>query len=609
MSTCAEIIRGNATLQEVFAQFQVNYPANQNDSANGVSFVGKAAKSYIIDVLLVVLLKHPFDINLNTRIAACDLVRAYFFNHKAIKLHFLRRAVDGHKSGEDETPNFLSALLAGSINEGNTDSFGLWFSAIIAIHLLHDFPDGKELLMAVSEGDVAKGEEPLTCIQAVTSNLVAKLQRDADNQVQSAYLMLLCIWLFEYPPAVDDFLGEGSSIQSLIQIVGLSRVDRTVIRGLCAFLLGIVYEFSTKDSPVPRRTLQPLLVSGLGREKYLDIMSQLRQHPLIREHDSTSTFTDQSSSGICFDSLFIDFLKDNFSRLTRAIDRNPSLEVHIKDDAIDRDLLDSLRREIESKTNALKKFESDLLTSERKLEQEQAEHKRNQDIAAAEASRLKRINEALQRDMEEELKKANQSHNEVSRQKEEKHKEAIKMAVDEIQKMHAKSIEAYSAKEEELNQECRKLQKSLNEADQRQRATDARLSEVVKRATELAEALKTANEEATKLRKTIEKQVERVKEQDGTITETKALQSQAEESISKLKSEKEQNRIKMQDNEWEIRHIKSEMKKLEEVVNEKESARQATQSELDDLLIILGDLEEKRVRDKVIHPIYRQEPN
>ena len=586
-------------LQEVFAQFQVSSVNVGNNSVNGTSNGRKDVKVYIIDILLMILLYSPSSHSLNVRIAACNLIRAYFYNHEAIKLHFLRRAVAGHKSGEDETPNFLSALLCGTIGDKSTDSFGLWFSAIIAIHLLNDFPEGKELLMAVSEGDVSTGEEPLTCIQAITSNLIANLQRGEDDRVQSAYLMLLIIWLYEYPPAVSDFLGEGSSIQGLIQIIGLPRVDRTVIRGLSAFLLGIVYEFSTKDSPISRRTLQPLLISSLGREKYLDVIGQLRQHPLVREHDAADSSTDQVSSDICFDSLFVDFLKDNFSRLARAIDRDPNLEVPMKDDAIDRDLVDSLRGEIEGKSVTLERIESALLNSERKLEQEQADHKRDQDMAAAEMLRIKKINEALQKDMELEVKKVEDAYTERLYQQEVKSKEAIQKALKEVNEMHQLATEASSAKEQELNQQCRNLQKSLNDADQRQKATDSRLSDIVKRASELTTSLKIANEEAVKLRDTIGNQMEKLKEQDKIISDLKASQEHASDTISKMRSETEQGKIKIQDNEWAIRNMKTEITKLEENAKEKDKARNSVQAELDDLLIMLGDLEEKRVNDKV----------
>lgn len=585
-------------LQEVFAQFQVSSPTNDNGSVNGTSNGINSAKAYIIDVLLMILLCSPSSYNLNVRIAACNLIRAYFYNHEAIKLHFLRRAVDGHRSGEDETPNFLSALLSGTTGDKSTDSFGLWFSAIVAIHLLNDFPDGKELLMAVSEGDVSKGEEPLTCIQAITSNLIANLQRDDNDREQSAYLMLLIIWLYEYPPAVNDFLGEGSSIQGLIQTIGLPRVDRTVIRGLCAVLLGVIYEFSTKDSPISRRTLQPLLTTSLGREKYLDVIGQLRQHPLIREHDAGESSTDQVSSDICFDSLLVDFLKDNFSRLVRAIDRDPSLEVHMKDDAVDRDLVDSLRSEIEGKSLTLEKIESDLLNSERKFEQEQADHRKDQDIAAAEISRIKKINEALQKDVEHEVKKVEDALIEKLHQQETKNKEATQKALREVHEMHKSATKAFSAKEEELNQQCSNLQKSLNDADQRQKATDSRLSDVVKRATELAASLKVANEEAIKLRDTIGNQTEKLKEKDRIISDLRASQEQASDTISKMRSETEQGKIKIQDNEWAIRSMKTEIAKLEDNAKEKDKARSSVQAELDDLLIMLGDLEEKRVNDK-----------
>jgi intracellular protein transport protein USO1 len=37
---------------------------------------------------------------------------------------------------------------------------------------------------------------------------------------------------------------------------------------------------------------------------------------------------------------------------------------------------------------------------------------------------------------------------------------------------------------------------------------------------------------------------------------------------------------------------------MQKMVKEKEDARQAAQTELDDLLLVLGELEEKRSRDK-----------
>jgi len=184
------------------------------------------------------------------------------------------------------------------------------------------------------------------------------------------------------------------------------------VQGLSAMLLGIVYEFSTKDSPIPRATLHPILVSHMGRDQYIDRLSNLRKHPLLRDFEVLSQKLASAAVGglpeVYFDKTFVDFAKDNFSRLTRAIDRDPGMEIPVLANGvqkgISRELVDSLRSQLEDKDAALKKAQSDLVSIDRHLVQEKLEHRRAHEISLQEVTKMKNDKDAMQRHHEEDVR-------------------------------------------------------------------------------------------------------------------------------------------------------------------------------------------------------------
>jgi chromosome segregation ATPase len=69
--------------------------------------------------------------------------------------------------------------------------------------------------------------------------------------------------------------------------------------------------------------------------------------------------------------------------------------------------------------------------------------------------------------------------------------------------------------------------------------------------------------------------------------------------IDQLKPENQDLKTKLQDQTWKVKDAEEKQRKAEASTKEKEEARAAAQTELDDLFVVLGDLEEKRTRDKV----------
>lgn len=398
------MIRDNTALQEGFAQMTVLSPLQVSDASS--KEVNGRATVYVIDGLLDLTLQLRDLPSFDVRYAACECLKAYFSNHAEVRLHFLGRAIEGHQAGHDESTNVLTVLLRPSVEDLASDPYRLWFAAVITFHLLYENPAAKSKALSLTEGDAENGEEVVTSVQTIAAHLISGIRRDDDPRILVGYLMLLLGWLFEDFDGVNDFLAEGSNVQSLIQAVlhpALTGGD--VVRGLCVMLLGVAYEFSTKDSPIPRATLHSILSSRLSRDGYLDRLVKLRNHSLVREFDVTPQKLDISSPGkqaeVFFDAVFVNFFKDNYSRVVRAIDREPGMEISVVTNGvqkgISRELVDGLRSKVAEQ-------EEQLQTLETRIGQEQAEHRRVREELAGELAKLKTINEGLQRSHEAELR-------------------------------------------------------------------------------------------------------------------------------------------------------------------------------------------------------------
>ncbi|KAF4630488.1 hypothetical protein G7Y89_g7650 [Cudoniella acicularis] len=545
--TCADLIRGNPSLQEAFAQLQVTSVLDEPpvEGAGAVQQNG-IPKVYVIDGLLDLTLSVPSIAAFDSRLAACECIKAYFFNHPAIRKHFLRRAIDGHTSGADETANVLTTLLQPLDGHVSADPYRYWLAAVILFHLIYEDSDAKALAMSVVEGDASTGEEVVTCIQSITENLIIGIQKNVDERVLVAYLMLLCGWLFEDPDGVNDFLGEGSNIQSLVQAVLQAGPDGVLVPGLSAMLLGIVYEFSTKDSPVPRATIHPILASRLGRDQYIDRLMKLRGHPLLRDFEVLPQKLSSAPPGglpdVFFDKTFVEFVKDNFSRLMRAVDRDPGMEVPViangVQKGISREMVDSLRSQLEEKTKALTKSEEELISVGRQLGQEQADHRRAKETAAVELARIKHVNEALQRH----------------------HEEDIRMAQD-----HQRQLE-HVQKTAEAN------------AERTRKRTEAEISDLRNSVSKLEADLEKANKNHL---------------QDLQTAHDEYTTNKNEQAARLQRAEE-----KAKEAEERIKAATERAAKAESALSEKENEREAVQSELDDMLMVFGDLEDKVTKYK-----------
>ena len=654
LRTCGDMVRNNARLQEGFGNMQVPFERNSAPQANGASTNGHRQSNgtkrnqeangerkspemiHVMEALLELALSTHSIALFDVRFAAVEVIEAYIDNHNLIREHFLNRAISGHNSEVPENENIVSILMGGPHAYSSSDPYRIWFAAIIALRLIHEDTDAKETLRSVSEGNEEEGEEVVTCIQIMTGHLVSSFQQGLDERILTAYLMLLNSWLFEDAAAVNDLLSEGSTLQSLVALASKPDKERAISRGLAAALVGVVYEFSTKDSPIPRTKLQPLLTSGLGREQYVQGLARLREQPALRDFEVISqNLSTAPMPGmlpeIYFDDTFVAFFKDNYSRLNRALDKDPKKEVVLQAEAgVDRDVVDSLRDEIKSLQSELdglkSSHETDILERDKAINSTSSELRRAQD----EAQRIKNINESLRKGHDEEMAAKDSESRSATERLRQEHSRTVREATakatadlgsserrrQEMEQAHAKKVQEFerqttllerTVKGHEdtmgrLKAQVTELQNSKKEADNEINKRGGRIMAMENEKAVIQESLDLANANIQKLERETENHERSIKEARNSAAEARKELNDALEETSIANEQIRELQAKEKENDELLASIEREkdarISSLEKQLAEKEEQRKAAQTELDDLFVVLGDVEEKRTRDK-----------
>ncbi|KAK4119987.1 hypothetical protein N657DRAFT_649561 [Parathielavia appendiculata] len=627
---CADMIRGNEAVQARFAGFQVPSPL-ADPVANGLGAqTNGVLKVYIIDGLLDLILAVSSLPAFDLRVAACTCLKAYLYKHAEIRMHFLDHAVRTHKAHADNLTNALTILLQPNPDAITADPYRYWFAAVIMFHLLHDNPETKALAMSVTEGDEASGEEVVTSIQTMTAHFLSSVANLEDPRISIGYLMLLLCWLFEDLDGVNDFLGEFTNLQGLIQAAIENPNGDIIVQGLSAMLAGVVYEFSTKDSPVPRAKVREMIMSRMGRDRYVDKLSRLRSYPLMRDHEvlpqKLEGGPDQKLPDVYFDDTFVEFFKDNYSRILRAIDRDPDSETSVITNGVQkgvsRQLVDTLRAEVSDKTRALQEAQSQTSSLAEQLAQEQAAHRTTKDGFSADLARANDLAHTLRQQLaakDSKIASAEAATTNVTRQlthEQQEHQRSraelarLKTVNDALQRAHAQELAAAQARlrarEEELQRQADAAKKGAEQDAERARrrseaekadlkATISRLEVDLMKANkarvaaegrvgELEGLVKAGEYRLGDVERRLRGKEEEMRKIGERLREAEERAGRAEEKVEEAKAAAEKA----------LRELEEAKKKGEE----KEEERKSVQSELDDLLEVFGDLEEKVTKYK-----------
>ncbi|GJE97549.1 p115 like vesicle tethering protein [Phanerochaete sordida] len=191
-------------------------------------------------------------------------------------------------------------------------------------------------------------EEQQTLLQLLSEHLSLALlsRRRADTSEREArewdrlivgYLCLLIQWLWEDPLSVRDFL-EAGALGMLVEPINQAPESDAMIPALCAFLLGVCYEFNHEPGEITRTTIYPIL-TRLGPDLLVGRITHLRDDDRFRAvgpdafvlapapaagapaHPGNGD--GEREAEVWFDWAFVDFWKSNYYTIQRGIATDP----------------------------------------------------------------------------------------------------------------------------------------------------------------------------------------------------------------------------------------------------------------------------------------------
>ena len=554
LKAAADLIDGNKPLQEAFGTMVVAPPELQpppplpspdgTKNAN-IEPVECGVIEGLLDLALMNSSKHAFD----ARFAAGRCLEAYFNGNELVRRHFLAYAIELHDHG-DSSANALTCLLHLD-NASRGDPYRVWIASAVLIHLIYDDKEAKALATGVKEGDAEAGEEVVTAIQGISANLIMALQHQYDPRICIGYLMLLSVWLFGDSDAVDDFLSEGASVQALVGAVKENGVDH-IVQGLSTFLLGILYEFSHGQSPVSRAQVHEILTQQMERDLYVNKLTKLRSHPLIRDFEVSK---DELISGqrprhghglpeVYFDPVFVEFFKDNCVQVMRAIDKDPNLETKIAANGITKvsngvnlEELETLRGQVEENQRALaavgyekRTIEAQHVAAMNQARQQfqAAQDSLQKDHASATAALQKQLLAAQQ--LSSQLQQSFQRSREALAAETRKHNEALETQRKKFEAEKVTADERNRTIMEEMRQRNRRTVEEKETLIQSLRKQIGELQQQAKAAANEVQMVKRQQEEAGRRSQAAA---------EGAVRKLVDVKRQAEEAMGRLAAEKD----------------------------------------------------------------------
>ncbi|KAK4055135.1 Vesicle-mediated ER to Golgi transport protein [Microbotryomycetes sp. JL201] len=354
---------------------------------------------------------------LRVRAAAVNLFESYVAGSHVTQLGILSTMSaplpDDNANAEDAsqpTPSAGSILLQGmrvvpstSRNE-QLDSYVPFFACLMFSHLLYNSDECKTAALKiyfngddVQPGGMGDEDDRISLVAILVGNLMMAQREQAQSQnaglgpervlqwsrVMVGYLIVLSAWMWESPVTVKEFLIEGSNLQVLIQPITQSSGVDSAVQGLCAFLLGIVYEYCREPGPITRETLHPILQSRVGPDQFVSRILRLREDDRFRSvlpnvlemaDDDDALDEPAEEDGLWFDFAFVEFLKTNYVAVQRAILLEPgSNESRRSFDASgDAAIANALRTQITTQLQELEDLRIQLTTMQRTRDEEQA---------------------------------------------------------------------------------------------------------------------------------------------------------------------------------------------------------------------------------------------
>ncbi|TPX37537.1 hypothetical protein SmJEL517_g00638 [Synchytrium microbalum] len=346
--TLADMIRGNPANQDLFGKstVQPSSPAfdNSQQMRNGKPPSKGLPQPALVSVVLIALSNTKDEFSLRT--ASAYLFQCYLHNNTegqvVVASTLTPPPQDNPNSQLADKPASVGSLLLAALFDWDTsakDPFRCWFAAMMLSQIIRRNPKSQEMALAIKFNE-ASGDESISLLHRCTYSLLMAHRNGADVRVQVGFLCLLAIWMYECPPAVNEFLAEGSNLQVLIEQISKSSGLDPLVQGVAAFVLGMCFEHNDDSEPAfTKLKLHQIVSSRIGTDLFVSRLERLRESKAFnRASPYMQTLNEVDTRGfpeLYFDYSFVDFFKTNYETISRAITATRSKASPKKDTILD----------------------------------------------------------------------------------------------------------------------------------------------------------------------------------------------------------------------------------------------------------------------------------
>ncbi|KAI5452848.1 Vesicle-mediated ER to Golgi transport protein [Naganishia albida] len=595
---------------------------------------------------------------LRGRAAGVNMFEAYVTGNDEARLGIISTMTHTPQQDPTDAPQSAGTLLLNALVETPLpgqpfDPYRPLFACLLMSHLVRNSEAAKAAareiaLPSMDDGDEDEGD---ALIQVIVGNLMMAAREQAEcvnrrsrenpvagateesdwTRVMVGYLILLCTWLWDSPKSVNEFLNDSSNIQVLIGPITQSTGVDPIVQGLCAFLLGVCYEFNREPGEVTRATLYPILHSRIGPDQFVSRMARLREDARFKavQPDQFDTEPSPPAPGqdvgapvgddvdeedgleIWFDWAFVDFWKNNYYTIQRSIAIDPdAVRGSTSEDSEAMAVMASLRAKVTEKSAEIDALHQKMSTLAKEHEADhsqlseeiQALSERNAELTkqledmknSTEAASSTRTNEAARvAELESKLTETQAKLEETEAKVAET---TAKLA--DVEKQHEASVAETTKAREEAVAEYESKLKDLQE----------KLTAETTRAEQLTSSTEEGRTVLTRLEETLEAERKKVAEMEATLEGERRQSAGAHDKSEKATAQISSLEAKLKEQTALVSTLQAQLSskpssddalaRAKADADEEKSKREEIEKEHEDLLVLLEELSQKRKRDK-----------
>ncbi|KAJ9105211.1 hypothetical protein QFC20_004346 [Naganishia adeliensis] len=590
---------------------------------------------------------------LRGRAAGVNMFEAYVTGNDEARLGIISTMT--HMPAQDPTdaPQSAGTLLLNALVETPLpgqpfDPYRPLFACLLMSHLVRNSELAKaaarEIALPPMDEDEEEGDG---LIQVIVGNLMMAAREQAEcvnrrakekpaagateesdwTRVMVGYLILLCTWLWDSPKSVKEFLNDSSNIQVLIGPITQSTGVDPIVQGLCAFLLGVCYEFNREPGEVTRATLYPILHSRIGPDQFVSRMARLREDARFKavqpdqfDTEPSPPVPGQEGVGapvgedvdeddgleIWFDWAFVDFWKNNYYTIQRSIAIDPDASRGTtSEDSEAMAVMASLRAKVAEKSAEIDNLHQKMSTLAKEHEADHAQ-------LSEEIQALSERNVELTKQLEEMEKKSNTETASSARTDEASRIAELEVKLAETEaklaETNAKLADVEKQHDASVAEVTMAREQAVAEYENKLKDLQEKLTAETTRVQQLATSTEQDRAAQTQLEESLEKERKKVPELEATLeTERKRsaeMQAKAKTDtaqISSLESKLEAPTTLVSSLQTQLASkpdTAGDLAQAKTELEEEKSKREEIEKEHEDLLVLLEELSQKRKRDK-----------